>query len=387
MNYSLSAFLQSILPKDELTPEEYGALRASLLLDVDFFGLKDVYLKHNVLNTITFELLTKKTVDSQIQKILDFSIPLDEKSYPIVIFLILKNYRKFAGNLREFILKLNDKILKEIMLDPLFEGEYFVYLSRLMKNNLRFFRILVEMNRYNIQILDVFGESEEPEILFLLSNIKHIISKSESLLEKLLKNPFTPDESIPLLKEIYLEYFEQKDVVESKDSNSESEEKQIQEIKKEVVPPKENIEEKIQKIISENIYQRILTMSIPDKIKLALRGNHTARMILVKDPNKQISLTVLKNPKMTEQEVDFILKNKSTAEHIVADIARTTQWTKNYNIIRDIVFHPKTPFEISVNFLGRLLVNDLERLSKSRDVSSNLRNYSARMFSMKSKKR
>lgn len=383
MNYSLSAFLQSILPKDELTPEEYSALKASLLIDVDFFSLKDVYLKHNVLNTITFELLTKKTVDSQIQKILDFSIPLDEKSYPIVIFLILKNYRKFAGNLREFILKLNDKILKDIMLDPLFEGEYFVYLSRLMKNNLRFFRISVEMNRYNIQILDVFGESEEPEILFLLSNIKHIISKSESLLEKLLKNPFTPDESITLLKQIYLEYFEQKDVVESKDSNSESEEKQIQETKKEVAPPKE----KIEKIISENIYQRILTMNIPDKIKLALRGNHTARMILVKDPNKQISLTVLKNPKMTEQEIDFILKNKSTAEHIVADIARTTQWTKNYNIIRDIVFHPKTPFEISVNFLGRLLANDLERLSKSRDVSSNLRNYSARMFNMKSKKK
>lgn len=387
MNYSLSAFLQSILPKDELTLEEYTALKASLLVDVDFFSLKDVYLKHNVLNTITFEMLTKKTVDSQIQKILDFSIPLDEKSYPIVIFLILKNYRKFAGHLREFILKLNDKILKDIMLDPLFEGEYFVYLSKLMKNNLQFFRILVEMNRYNIQILDVFGESEEPEILFLLSNIKHIISKSESLLEKLLKNPFTPDESITLLKQIYVEYFEQKDVVDSKDSNSESEEKQIQEIKKEVVPPKENIEEKIEKIISENIYQRILTMNIPEKIKLALRGNHTARMILVKDPNKQISLTVLKNPKITEQEIDFILKNKSTAEHIVADIARTTQWTKNYNIIRDIVFHPKTPFEISVNFLGRLLVNDLERISKSRDISSNLRSYAARMFNMKSKKK
>lgn len=380
MNSNITDFLKSINLKEELNSEEYQILRGSLVADVDHQGLKDVYLKHKVLNTITYEMLIKKAVENQVEKILNYSIPLEEKSYPVVIFLVLKNYRKLAGNLREFIIKLNDKVLNDTARDPIFENEYFIYLSRLMKNDLRFFKIIIETNRYDANILDVFTESEEPEILFSVSNIK-IVSTSLKIIEKLLKNPFTPDESVVLLKQLYAENFGINDTVKSEESKSNDNFQE--EAQKNIV----QTEQKVDQIISDNIYQKILNMNIPEKIKLGLKGNHTARMILIKDPNKQISLTVLKNPKLTEQEIDSVLKNKSTGEHIISDISRTTQWTRNYNIIKDIVFHPKTPFETSINFIGRLLANDLERLSKSRDISSNLRNYAIRMFNTKSKKK
>jgi hypothetical protein len=49
--------------------------------------------------------------------------------------------------------------------------------------------------------------------------------------------------------------------------------------------------------------QSIVKMNIPQKIRLALVGNQEARNLLIHDPNKVIALAVMRNPRLSEDEV------------------------------------------------------------------------------------
>ena len=44
-------------------------------------------------------------------------------------------------------------------------------------------------------------------------------------------------------------------------------------------------------------------MSAAQKIALALKGNREARTALIRDSNRMISASVLKNPRITDREV------------------------------------------------------------------------------------
>ena len=50
----------------------------------------------------------------------------------------------------------------------------------------------------------------------------------------------------------------------------------------------------------ERILQRIQRLTIGEKIHLALKGGKELRNILIRDPNREVVLKVLENPKLTE---------------------------------------------------------------------------------------
>jgi len=53
----------------------------------------------------------------------------------------------------------------------------------------------------------------------------------------------------------------------------------------------------------QNLYHKILDMSIPERQRLAILANRETRSLLIRDPNKMVSLNVLKNAKVNESEV------------------------------------------------------------------------------------
>ena len=44
-------------------------------------------------------------------------------------------------------------------------------------------------------------------------------------------------------------------------------------------------------------------MTVGERLKLALKGNRDARMILIRDPNRLIQRFVLQNPRITDDEI------------------------------------------------------------------------------------
>lgn len=136
--------------------------------------------------------------------------------------------------------------------------------------------------------------------------------------------------------------------------------------------------EKISKkpeIRSQNIYQKIQRLSFSEKRLLALRGGREVRSILLKDPNKEISLTVLENPKITETEVELIAKSRSSPDEAIRKITKKREWMKNYSIILALVSNPKTPAGVGISLLSGLKTKDLLSLEKNKNVSEAIRSY------------
>ncbi len=119
---------------------------------------------------------------------------------------------------------------------------------------------------------------------------------------------------------------------------------------------------------STSLYQMIQSMTVGDKIKLALTGNKEARGTLLKQSNKVVSRSVVRNPRITEDEVVKITQTRSVADEILREIARNDEWLKSYPIKRGLAFNPKTPVQITLRLLAKLNVKDLATLSTSKGV-------------------
>ncbi|HVQ16307.1 MAG TPA: hypothetical protein VMS40_22050 [Vicinamibacterales bacterium] len=119
--------------------------------------------------------------------------------------------------------------------------------------------------------------------------------------------------------------------------------------------------------------QRLQGMSVPQKMSRAMKGTREERAILVRDPNKLISVAVLSSPKLTDSEVEAIAKMSSVSEEILRIISHNRKWVKNYVVVSALARNPKTPLPISMNLLSRLNEKDLKILSTNRNVPEVLR--------------
>ena len=134
---------------------------------------------------------------------------------------------------------------------------------------------------------------------------------------------------------------------------------------------KENIDEK-------NIFQSVLSMSIVQKIKLAMIGNREARNILLNESNKVILKCVIKNPRITDEEVITLAASKTASEEILREIASKKEWMKNYAIKRSLTFNSKTPVQIALKYLNFMREKDVTILSRSKSVPGVIRSTAIR---------
>jgi hypothetical protein len=119
--------------------------------------------------------------------------------------------------------------------------------------------------------------------------------------------------------------------------------------------------------------QRLQEMSVPQKMSRATKGTREERAILIRDPNKLISVAVLSSPKLTDSEVEAIAKMSSVSDEILRIISNNRSWMKNYVVVSALARNPKTPLPVSMNLLNRLNEKDLKVLSTNRNVPEVLR--------------
>jgi hypothetical protein len=133
-----------------------------------------------------------------------------------------------------------------------------------------------------------------------------------------------------------------------------------------------------------NMTQLIQRMSIPQKIKLALKGAKDARGMLIRESSKLISMGVLENPRLTIGEVEFFAKSTNLSEDLLRKIGMNAEWTRKNTIISALVNNPKTPVGLSMGFVNRLPDRELAILEKSRNIPAPVRT-AARNLIMKKK--
>lgn len=119
--------------------------------------------------------------------------------------------------------------------------------------------------------------------------------------------------------------------------------------------------------------KRLADMTVPEKVKAAMKGTREMRAALIRDPNKMVATAVLSCPKLSEQEVEAFARMGNVSEDILRTIAQTRGWVKNYSILLGLTKNAKTPLALSLTFLHRLNDRDLRAVSIDRNVPEPLR--------------
>ena len=132
-----------------------------------------------------------------------------------------------------------------------------------------------------------------------------------------------------------------------------------------------------------SMIQRIMRMTMKDRIKLAMKGDREARNILVRDPNRVVAQAVIQNAKITEQEVEKIAAMRTVPEDVLRQIFINRKWTRNYAIMHNLARNPRTPVANAMNILTRLQLKDLDGIAKNRNVPEAIRKQANRLSSLR----
>jgi hypothetical protein len=133
--------------------------------------------------------------------------------------------------------------------------------------------------------------------------------------------------------------------------------------------------------------QKIAKLNIQGRIALAMRGSKEERSILIRDSTKLVALAVLDSPKVSDGEVEKFALQKNVLEAVLRAIPMRRKFAKNYSIMRNLVFNPRTPLDLGLGLMKNLLIHDLKNLSGNKEVSDTIRKLALRNFKQKLEKK
>lgn len=128
---------------------------------------------------------------------------------------------------------------------------------------------------------------------------------------------------------------------------------------------------------------QIRMLAVPVRLRLARSASRSLRNILVRDPNPQVAMAVLRGSSLSEQEVEQIASSRSVVQEVFDEIARRRDWVAKYGVASALVHNPRAPVVIALRLLPRLSVRDLRNLSRDRNVPDIVRSTAVRLYRIK----
>ncbi|MEA2463443.1 MAG: hypothetical protein QOJ98_1190 [Acidobacteriota bacterium] len=136
----------------------------------------------------------------------------------------------------------------------------------------------------------------------------------------------------------------------------------------------------------QSLWARVSFMTIAEKVKLAFRGDRTARMLLVRDRNRLVCAGVMRNPRMTEQEAEQIAGMRNVEEEVLRLVGMRRDWMSKYNIMLALLRNPKTPVGVVLPLINRLTLRDLKALKDDKGVQHVVRDLARKAYLLRTKK-
>lgn len=146
------------------------------------------------------------------------------------------------------------------------------------------------------------------------------------------------------------------------------------------VPEEMLVEPEKDKPVNKSLYAQILSMPVGERLKLALKGNRDARIILLRDANKLIGRFVLRNPRISDEEIVMVARNRNVDSDLLRQIGEHKNWPRNYQVKLGLVTNPKTPLAIALHFVGTLSERDLRFIAKTKNVSQTVTTQARRLL-------
>jgi hypothetical protein len=129
--------------------------------------------------------------------------------------------------------------------------------------------------------------------------------------------------------------------------------------------------------------QRIMKMSIAEKIKLATKGNKEARSYLLRDSNKLVSVAVIRSPKITDGEILAVANNRAAQDDVLRVVYNNREWLKDYRVKLALTKNPKVPLPVAMKFLSQLREAEVKDLARNKNVPSGVQLLARKMLDKK----
>ena len=100
------------------------------------------------------------------------------------------------------------------------------------------------------------------------------------------------------------------------------------------------------------------------KIQRALTGDRDARMATLRDPNRAVHVHVLRNPRLTLDEVAAMARMTTVAVEVLTQLAQRREWGHRPEIAIALVRNPTVPVPIAVELVSHVSEADAKLLAK-----------------------
>ena len=239
----------------------------------------------------------------------------------------------------------------------------------------------------------------EPHVQDIVVTNQSRIIRAPQILEALLGNPRLSQDARRRALEVREEFFDKKARLQAalQDMQLEASEEEapfeaiIDLINKAEgepqpdLPPAELTEVEKKDPDKMSVWSRIQLMTIGQKVLLGFRGDKTVRSILVRERNKLVSSSAMRNPRMSDTEVEAIAGMRSVDDEVLRLISMRRDWMSKYPIIIALARNPRTPIGVVVALINRLVLRDLKALKDDKGVSDVVRSMARRLYAQRHK--
>jgi len=116
------------------------------------------------------------------------------------------------------------------------------------------------------------------------------------------------------------------------------------------------------------LHARLAAMTTSQKIRRAMLGTASERLLLVRDSNRLVAQAAIKSPSIQENEIVRISASRNVSEDVLRIIALDRTWTRSHEVKLNLVQNPRTPFAFSAKLIPHLREHELKALAKSKNV-------------------
>jgi hypothetical protein len=117
------------------------------------------------------------------------------------------------------------------------------------------------------------------------------------------------------------------------------------------------------------LYAQLAELSISKRIRRAQIGTAAERMILVRDSDRRVAVSAVKNPNVQEAEIVRISSSRSVSEDVMRVIASSREWTRSHQVKLNLVMNPRCPFAFAAKLVPHLRDHELKTIARSKNVT------------------
>lgn len=126
-------------------------------------------------------------------------------------------------------------------------------------------------------------------------------------------------------------------------------------------------------------YDRIRQLNVNERARLAKRATKLERSLLIRDHEPQVLFFLLKNPRLTRQEMLEISKSTALTYQSVQLILANKGWSGSEELRHNLVINPKTPVPTALKLLPSLNMRHLRELAKNHGIKEQIKRAALRI--------